>query len=312
MRNSKQIVALLLALMILAGSVWAGAAPALAYDGKYRGRDFTDNSTLAAKLDNLFYGRAQIFKNDSKKYAVGDSYNPKAVYYWTQYNWGSSCLAYAQACYYYLFGEFSANPKAYLTKSYVALEKKTFLTYADFKNAKIGCGAYVRTTGNKDYSFNAANGHSFLVLSYDKEYITFLEGNADYHGLIAIQHMTWDTFNQRRMTNQGRRLCFVIQPKTTKGQIKLLSAGGTQTPATTVPPTTVLPETTAPAAGLAGDYNENGRVDAEDARFALRVAVGLESIKETSVKYKMLDVNLDGDVDSEDSRMILRFAVGLE
>ena len=326
MYRTKKTVSLLLTLVILALSVCAFAVPAFAeYDGLYRGSEFTDDAALAKKLDDIFYGRAQIFKkvvgadgktiqNAQTKYAVGESYNPKLKYYWTDYNWGGSCLAYAQACYNYLFGESTVNPAAFTfkkdkkgvvrsSKSFVALEKKDFLTYNDLKKAKVGLGAYVRTTGNEDYSFNSVNGHSFLILSYDKEYLTFLEGNADYRGLIAIQHMTWETFNQRRMTNQGRRLCFVIQPNVTAGKIKEV-AERTQAPQTTVPPAKETP--------VAGDYNGNGHVDAEDARMALRVAVDLEpDIRSGSEAYDILNVNGDKIVNSEDARILLRRAVGL-
>ncbi len=334
MQKTKKAVALLLAFAAMLTSLWAFAAPAsAAYDGRYRGTDFTDNAELAKKLDSVFYGKVQLFKKvygtdgklipDAKKsFSVGESYDPKLKYYWTDWNWGGSCLAYAQAVFYYLFGEPDANPtRAHLTKSFCALEKKDKLTYTDFKNAKIGVGAYVRTTENQDYTYNGGRGHSLIILSYDNEYLTFLEGNARYNGEVEIQHMTWDDFNQKRMVNQNnRRLCFIVQPNATKGQVKKVGdKTGAAVPPTTVPPTTVPPTTMPPVTKPYVDVDKTaledvrkGIVNASVARLALRVAVNLNKLEKNSADYKKLDVTKDGAVKADDARMLLRIAVGLE
>ena len=301
MRKTKKGIALLLSLLITASSLWAFSAAALAYSGS----DFTDNAALAQKMSDIITGNAKIFNNSTESYGVGDSFYVGQRYTWGPYNlWGYSCLAYAQAVYYYLFGELCANPSERLLKSFVALEKKPLLTYEDLKNAGVGFGAYVRTTGNSDLSFNAGNGHSFIILSYNPETITFLEGNADYSGLIAIQDMTWDAFNQRRLTNAGRGLCFIIQPNETKGQLKERAVEEPKTLAAAQ----TEPAEDAPSSAKV-DYNCNGRVDAEDARMALRVSVDLEP---ASDDFAVLDVSGDGAVNAEDARILLRMAVGLE
>ena len=59
-----------------------------------------------------------------------------------------------------------------------------------------------------------------------------------------------------------------------------------------------------------GDVDMNGKVEAADARLALRKAVGLE---ELSVEALLLaDMDNDGVVTSADARLVLRLAVGLE
>ncbi len=63
-------------------------------------------------------------------------------------------------------------------------------------------------------------------------------------------------------------------------------------------------------AGTLGDVDSNGKIDATDARTALRAAVGLDKL--TADQAKLADVDFDGDVDATDARLILRAAVGLE
>ncbi|MBQ9507332.1 MAG: dockerin type I repeat-containing protein [Clostridia bacterium] len=63
---------------------------------------------------------------------------------------------------------------------------------------------------------------------------------------------------------------------------------------------------------MPGDVNANGSVGAEDARLALRIAVGLESSAQTgTTRYRRADLDGDGVVTASDARNILRMAVGL-
>ena len=62
----------------------------------------------------------------------------------------------------------------------------------------------------------------------------------------------------------------------------------------------------------AGDISGDGAVKAEDARLALRAAVGLENYKANSARFLAADVNYDKAITAEDARLILRAAVGLE
>ncbi len=58
-----------------------------------------------------------------------------------------------------------------------------------------------------------------------------------------------------------------------------------------------------------GDIDEDGVVDTEDARLALRIAVGLNN--PTASQYVLCDVNGDASVDTSDAREILRYATGI-
>ena len=59
-----------------------------------------------------------------------------------------------------------------------------------------------------------------------------------------------------------------------------------------------------------GDLSVDGKINSEDARLALRYAVGLE--ESTKIITMVGDVNGSGKIDSDDARLILRFAVGLD
>lgn len=60
-----------------------------------------------------------------------------------------------------------------------------------------------------------------------------------------------------------------------------------------------------------GDVNGDNEITAEDARLALRCAVGLETYEKDSAAYKACDMDGDGSVTAADARVILRAAVGL-
>lgn len=80
---------------------------------------------------------------------------------------------------------------------------------------------------------------------------------------------------------------------------------------TTEEPTTEEP-TTLPAIlpkPGSGDIDCDGRLNAADARLAIRAAVGLESLPDYAAKAA--DVDSDGKVTAADARLILRFSVGL-
>lgn len=59
-----------------------------------------------------------------------------------------------------------------------------------------------------------------------------------------------------------------------------------------------------------GDINDNGKVEASDARIILRVAVALDEI-DTSAFMKA-DIDGDGKISAQDARLALRLAVGLD
>lgn len=61
---------------------------------------------------------------------------------------------------------------------------------------------------------------------------------------------------------------------------------------------------------IKGDVDGNGKIEAADARLALRAAVGLETLNE--LQQKAADVDGSVGISSSDARLILRAAVGLE
>ena len=69
------------------------------------------------------------------------------------------------------------------------------------------------------------------------------------------------------------------------------------------------PETPAEPAARTGDLTGDGEVSAEDARLALRAAVGLEAL--SPAQEAIADVDKSGAVEAADARLILRLAVGL-
>lgn len=60
----------------------------------------------------------------------------------------------------------------------------------------------------------------------------------------------------------------------------------------------------------AGDVNGDGKVNAADARLALRISASIESVYLDA--YLRADMDGDGDVTASDARTILRIAAGLE
>ena len=61
---------------------------------------------------------------------------------------------------------------------------------------------------------------------------------------------------------------------------------------------------------ILGDATRDGEINAQDARFALRVAAGLEKITDEKT-FVTMDVNVDGKVNAIDARLILRYSAGI-
>ena len=75
--------------------------------------------------------------------------------------------------------------------------------------------------------------------------------------------------------------------------------------------TLTLPDGKAFELVVFGDIDGNGEINSNDARDALRGAVGIDVMKKTDAKYKA--ANVDGDeLSASDARSILRVAVGLD
>lgn len=181
---------------------------------------FTSSATLAAVLKDVMYGDIDLFTDPActkeaqiplggrlsgTQYFVKDAATGYGVGGWL-------CFIYAQAVYNKLFGERLGNATN-LRNSEIKLRGLSRLDYATLSGANVRSGAYIRTTPKSDGSFYTKDGHSMIILCYDAESITYLEGNADNNGLVRIAIDSWSEFNAGELSGRGRKLCHVIQPK---------------------------------------------------------------------------------------------------
>ena len=160
------------------------------------GSDYTYSPALAAKLNAIFDGDASIYKdkactiphetylgtstvrnNGIRRYVGSESVGTVET--------GTSCYIYANGVYYTLFGEStgSGEPGENSEMLNVRSTGSRRVSYENFKawGVRQGVGALIR-----------ASGHSMIVLDYDEETLTYLDGNGDGHGLISITHEPWE------------------------------------------------------------------------------------------------------------------------
>lgn len=172
------------------------------------GSNYTDIPALAEKLNSIFDGQAGVYY-DSKctqmvntvlgsrrvpNNGVNQYVGPPDIYQ----NVGTSCWIYANGVYYTLFGECTESGVA--GENSQKLDLKTTanrnFTYENFVawGVRPEPGALIRTQC----------GHSLIVLDYNEEGITILDGNGDGKGLVAIRVMAWNY--------QCFRAKYIIQP----------------------------------------------------------------------------------------------------
>jgi hypothetical protein len=51
-----------------------------------------------------------------------------------------------------------------------------------------------------------------IILAYDSDTITYLEGNGDGNGLIRVAIRDWSDFNLRQLSGRGRYIAHLVQP----------------------------------------------------------------------------------------------------
>lgn len=188
------------------------------------GGDFTADRVLAAKLDEVFAGTPDMYADirctskapapiGSRNVPLGKTYYVKSA--GGQVYSGTSCYIYANAVYATLFGDVPYHGEDVGWKnSYTAARNLSSASYSEFKRLGIGFGALLRTTSNADGSYNGNTGHSLIILKYDANGITYLEGNGDGKGLIRVTERSWDTFNSTSVSGRGYKISFIVQPKT--------------------------------------------------------------------------------------------------
>ena len=226
MQALKRALGTLLALALIVTLLYPALQPVSAAEfivepSELRGLDYTDSDRLAAALDGVFAGDIDIYSDS--RYAnevsmpVGYTMSMKTQYYAKSQTTGNpvsgwQCYIYANAVYNKLFREWVGHADGFAHSRVVIPGGSNSVSYALFKSAGVRCGAYVRTTGNSDGSYNGNVGHSMIILAYDETNITFLEGNANGSGLVRVTVRTWSDFNTQLLTRKNRYISHIVQP----------------------------------------------------------------------------------------------------
>lgn len=124
---------------------------------------------------------------------------------------GYQCMAYAYAAYNYLFDSDLYSADAVY---FDALNGKNTLSYQDFANRGVRIGAYLRTTCYSNGKYHASKGHSIIVLSYDQNQITYIEGNIinQQTWRVNLKTYSWADFNKNLLSGKGRYVQTLRQP----------------------------------------------------------------------------------------------------
>lgn len=218
MRFCKQWISFLLCICIGACALPQLAVTAAASQEDYcwitdrsevDGSDFTGSAILAAALNDIFDGNANIYYDPEFTKPVNTVLGSNRVpnngvnkyvgpYGENEDNVGTSCWIYANGVYYTLFGECTGNGTAGENSEKLDLGEtpNRNFSYDNFIawGVRPEPGALIRTRC----------GHSMVILDYDSEGISILDGNGNGKGLVAIRKMKWDS--------QNFRAKYIIQP----------------------------------------------------------------------------------------------------
>lgn len=169
------------------------------------GRDYTDSPALAHKLDAIFEGEAGVYYDysctDLVDTPLGSSpVKNNGVYMYASptgdsaEDIGTSCWIYAQGVYHTLFGE--STDGANSEDLYLGGTGSRALSYENLQawGVRPMPGALIR-----------ASGHSMILLHYDADTITIVDGNGDGNGLVAVRICSWD--------QMGEYVEYIIQPE---------------------------------------------------------------------------------------------------
>ncbi len=340
MNVSKKLIALLLSvcMMMYALPVFGMAA------SSYKAEDFTKVQEIIPKLNKVINGGAELFSyrkfenpdNTEDNLRVGGYINPEIQYVWgpsLRPHYGWTCFAYAQAVYYYLFGDVlyrCEGEDGYgveYKNSKVVLNDSNPLSFDLLYNAGVGTGAYVE-----------APNHYYLILTYDRHTITTLGGNEDGYGRgeIKISNYTWEEFNRK-----GHRVpaYVIVQPDITKDTIcdhkydknsYTCSCGHIDTSTLEYVWHDIFEVVANKASGTVSPFGNGKKVGTFSKGDAIRVTGSITNDKGETC-YRLTDgsfidgdsieplyVDCPGDVDDNleitaaDARFVLRTSVGLE
>ena len=218
----KKVISLAMLLTVMAVAVpFCRFTSVNAASASLSGSSYTSSTVLAKKLDKVFAGNIGLYKNSgcTKSYQAkfgSTGLNGSNRLYIRNNTTGSvtygwQCYIYANAVYNTLYNEYVGRGSG-LSHSKVVLKGGKTVSYDRFVKAGVKCGAYVRSTKNSDGSYNGSQGHSFVVISYNKNTVTYVEGNADGRGLVRMTTKTWSELNKAQFSGRGRYLCHVVQP----------------------------------------------------------------------------------------------------
>ena len=173
------------------------------------GSDFTDSEQMAETLNDIFDGNANIYADKNctvpvdtylgtspvKNNGVSMHVGPEGEAY---LNRGTSCYIYANGVYFTLFGEVTGGGEAGENSEMLSLTGSRSPSYERFQawGVRQGVGALIR-----------ASGHSMILLDYDEDTITILDGNSDGKGRVSICTRSWEKFADYYY------ISYIIQPK---------------------------------------------------------------------------------------------------
>ncbi len=189
--------------------------------GKMDASDFTSSPALAKKLTQVFEGKIGLYSNAKFKTQVLAPLGCSKLTGRNQFfiksnstgatNNGWQCYIYANAVYNTLYNEWVGRAGS-LKNSKIVIKGGSTFSYKQFVKAGVKVGAYARTTGNKNGSYSGSVAHSFVILGYNEETVTYIEGNADGRGLVRVTKSTWSELNKAQTSGRGRVICHVVQP----------------------------------------------------------------------------------------------------
>lgn len=222
MKKMKRWICTLLVLVSLFGFF-----PPLAQDAeakeitKCSGSDFfPNNSVIASRLDTMFAGDIGLYDNQGltkKVNAALGTYNvPNKDGYWHYWKickngkmsvWsGNSCFAYANAFYGRFYNDYTFPDCTNSSKNH------EFITYP---GGKVNYNNFKKWGVRDDAAVYVwvpygENGHAIIVLTYDENYLTYVDGNGDGQGYICVRKESWKNLS----TNLTRGYVGdIVQPK---------------------------------------------------------------------------------------------------
>ena len=303
--------------------------------------EYTSSPELAKKLTQVFEGNIGLYTSSSftksVKAPLGCSKLTGRNHYYIKGNAtgtsnnGWQCYIYANAVYNTLYNEWVGRAGS-LKNSKVVIKGGATFSYKQFVKAGVRVGAYVRTTGNKNYSYSPSVAHSFVILGYNEEYVTYIDGNSDGRGLVRVTKSTWDELNKAQTTGRRRYICHVVQPtdkyyESLYGTKSASSSGSAaakadtasaSTTATTTAAKTATVATTTNTSNTTNTTNTTAAVDPDSVKVKFsktlsytkgkKVLTGKDVLyMQTCLKYLGYTVNVNSKYDSATAKVAKQF-----